>query len=139
MTTIAWDGKTLAADTQWTCAYVQQHSTPKIHTANGIAWGAAGDAGSALLFDEWMRDGRPDDKKPYFDKDLFVAIVVENGKAFRYEYALIPIPAGRPAATGSGGEIAMGAMMAGATAQRAVEIAIALDMGCGGEITVLSC
>lgn len=140
MTTIAFDGKTLAADTLWQSAYRQQHDTPKIRRRGGLVWGTAGDASDGFIFDEWLADGMPKDKKPTLsDKDGFVALVVENGVAYRYEGALVRIPAGVPAATGSGCEIAMGAMMAGASAKRAVEIAIKLNSGSGGKVRTLNC
>lgn len=41
-----------------------------------------------------------------------------------------------PAVTGSGGAIALGAMLAGATPAQAVAIAIQRDTGSGGQITV---
>ena len=35
MTTIAWDGKTLAADSQASCSYIRQGSTKKLTVKNG--------------------------------------------------------------------------------------------------------
>lgn len=42
-----------------------------------------------------------------------------------------------PFALGIGSDYAMGAILAGASAERAVEIACELDTHCGGEIVVM--
>lgn len=141
MTTIAFDGKTLAADTNWESAYRQQHDTSKIERHGGVAWGAAGQASDCVLFDRWMKAGRPEDQKPPLDDHgCFSALVIQDGKSQRCEgKSLVFLPAGIPAATGSGCAEAMGAMMAGATAKRAVEIAIKLDSGTGGKVRTLNC
>ncbi len=141
MTTIAFDGKTLAGDTSWQSSYNQQHHTPKIGRRAGIAWGVSGYGTDAVQFNQWMRAGRPADAKPKLDgADCFSAIVIEGGEAVRYEGASLTVcPAGVPAATGSGCEIAMGAMMAGASAKRAVEIAIILNSDSGGRVNTINC
>lgn len=141
MTTIAFDGKTLAADTCWQSAYRQQHATKKISKKNGVMWGSAGAAVDLVLFDQWMQRGSPHDDKPALEyPDEFSALVIRNGEAYRCEgKSLTLMPAGTPSATGSGCNEAMGAMMAGASAKRAVEIAIKLDSGSGGKVNTIAC
>lgn len=139
MTTVAFDGTTLAADTRWQSAYIQCHETSKIFRHKNKVCGAAGLAQDAILFRQWVIGGMKEDQKPNLCKDTFCAIVVTDGKPERYESALVPMPAGVPSATGSGCELAMGAMLAGANAKKAVQIASRLDTGTGGKITTLRC
>ncbi len=59
-----------------------------------------------------------------------VVRTAENGAWFAYDAPFY--------AEGSGAKIAIGAMAAGASSTRAVEIACEYDSGCGGEVATLS-
>jgi ATP-dependent protease HslVU (ClpYQ) peptidase subunit len=75
----------------------------------------------------------PDD----FTGEFSLLRLYADGSVVRYDGSLFPLPAQVPAAIGSGTEIAIGAMCAGAEPSRAVEIASERDTHTGGEITVM--
>lgn len=134
MTTIAWDGKTLAGDAQSTGDYIRPIQSRKIHRVGGALIGCAGLSTEGRTFVEWYKDRSKD--APKLDED-FIAIVIEDGEASYWDEKLTPLPMGTPAAIGSGNGYAMGAMMAGSSAERAVEIASKLDIYTNADIETL--
>lgn len=135
MTTIAWDGRSLAADRQ-----SSYHCNPvaKIeHNAYGLV-GASGDFDLGLAVMVWLAGNGPKPAIPS-DATLTVLHVDHDGKARIYHNALVPIPAGLPFfAIGSGRDYAMGAMAMGASAEEAVRIAARFDESTGGDVDVLT-
>lgn len=137
MTTIAWDGKTLAADTLGTCNGLREGHAPKAVRIGGVILAGDGSRALFLRFRAWFFEGRKG-PCPYEDKEA-----EGNGIAIQDGVLTCWGPQGpwpvtqRLFAIGSGYPVALGAMHAGADARRAVEIAISLDTGSGGEITVL--
>lgn len=128
MTTIAWDGKMLAADSQMTGSYIDRGAVKKIHKKNGALIAGAGAYAEILLFvNAW-----PD--KPEGLSDQFEALVIQDNTAAWWDNKHQPVPQGTPAAIGSGNQFAMGAMLNGATAKQAVQIAIELDPDTGGKV-----
>lgn len=71
--------------------------------------------------------------------ESFEALVIDlnTGKCYMYENRLYPYEVHPPFAIGSGFKYAMGALLAGATATQAVEIAIRLDKNSGGPIQTI--
>lgn len=140
MTTIAWDGKSVAADGQVTYGgqYIGPKSVRKIKRIDDIVYALAG---SAPLFDpfvEWYRNGaNPQNTLCVEKNDETALFVFKDGKCLMYK-ANIPYPDELfpPDAWGAGCEYAIGAMLAGADAKRAVEIAAICNPGTGGEICV---
>lgn len=139
MTTIAWDGRSLAADRQTTAGGTPTE-TCKVFEAfspTGERWlyGCAGNSGECHEFTRRVQTGL---EMPAFN-DLQVLAIGPDGSIW---------VAGSPAmfwdrkgtdkwAAGSGADYALGAMRAGATAFMAVEIATALDVHTGLGVDVL--
>jgi len=131
MTCIAWDGRTLAADSMTTAMDIHVWNSEKIERINGALVATAGRTEDGILFSQWFKAGCPGDQKPVLDADAFQALVVTRHGAFMYFEKLIPIPVQPPVAIGCGFTLALAAMKAGASATRAVEIACELDIHCG--------
>lgn len=141
MTTIAWDGKTLAADKQMTNHGLALRAT-KIKQIGDLFVAVSGAWDNAQGMFDWVREGMAREKYPSFqgDPDGFVGMLVVNasGDAVVFERFATPYPVEEPPfAMGSGRDFALGAMHAGATAEEAVRIAIALDASSGIGVDVL--
>lgn len=128
MTTIAFDGKRLAVDSRITTA----SDTVVIERAKklwkiGALWIAfAGNSQDMMLAVQWFRDGMPE-SKPKLDSN-FSAFSWDGKRLCRYECGLVPMPQNvKFAAGGSGIDVALGAMAAGANAVQAVKIAARFD------------
>jgi hypothetical protein len=150
MTTIAWDGRFLAADTRTTLgdsSIVQSVCHKLIATEYG-AYASTGRIGAAHLrrLIEWWEDGRgnpdPRDMPLHGYGDAASAgnfIVITTGAGGRQALMLsylVPygLPLGAPQGWGSGGDYAMGAMKTGASAMRAVAVAAECDACTGGDV-----
>ena len=132
MTTIAYDGETLAADSRFTNGYVDD-TAKKIFKIGNIYIATAGRYSQALIFIKWCRD-RTKEKPKAADLGEFQALEIRNGKPFEYDEHCEPVPMSIPAAVGSGAQFAMGAMKAGLNSKQAVRIAMKLDHNTGGKI-----
>jgi hypothetical protein len=90
---------------------------------------------------EWLLAGMPDDAKPEMPEgpDSFTVLVATEVGLYEYVDSLRPIPLGQIKwAIGSGAEFAFGAMDAGASAKRALEIACTRDVNSGLGIDVFT-
>ena len=134
MTTITWDGKTLAADSRVTDGCIEQVRCKKIHKAGEYIIAFCGDYAEGLAFVKWVKDGMVAERKPEDLEDFGALVVHPDGKVFEYTKRLIPLPCGCPTAAGSGRKSAMGALLAGANAVEAVKIAAKLDPYTGGPV-----
>lgn len=152
MTTIAFDGETLAADSQTTQEGVRLSMlAEKIHVRpEGAAWkvngemvaafGVAGKLNSAYLV-QYAMELEGFDASHAFPKGTsltFLAITVDGnvyvgGQNEDDEWAWLSKVAA-PMAVGSGAELAIGAMAAGANAEQAIEIASRFDTCTGGTV-----
>lgn len=146
MTTVCWDGKTMAADKQMNTGSMK-HLVARSKIRAGEYHGLPaifGGAGTTVYSDaviEWLVAGMPDEHKPEMpaNPDSFTVIVATEAGVFEYIDSLRPIPLGQTKwAVGSGGEYAFGAMDAGASAKRAVEIACGRDVNSGFGIDALT-
>lgn len=134
MTTIAWDGKTLAADTRATSSGMPYKAVKLFKLADGSLFAGSGDYGQVCSVREWLESGG---EKPRAD-DFAGLLVAPDGAAFRLETALIRLPLYEPFhAIGSGRDFAMAAMHCGRSAREAVEIAALYDVFSGGEIMAI--
>lgn len=137
MTTIACDGKEIAADGLVTGnGLVHMTDVPKVRRlVSGAVVGMSGSAfhmPQAVEFLEGKRDSIEFGVQ-------FEAIILHrggrcecmDGNGRRYEQTV-------PCVTGSGSPIALGAMAAGATAAEAVAIACRLDTCTGGMVTAMA-
>jgi len=141
MTCIAWDGKTLAADKRGTCAGMR-YTVTKIHRLPDglVAFSGGGAHASELL--NWFFGARDPAAYPRCEDDggAGALMVNESGVIFMYS-ADNPFPERIESAffaRGSGRDYAMAAMYLGCDARRAVEVACAFDVNCGGGIDTLT-
>lgn len=142
MTTIAYRDGILAADTALSRGGTHMVAVTKIvRRADGDMAAVAGIASLIGPFFEWFLGGEDGDPPTVPDEDNSCP----TGMIFRaaghvevYEaggwYRMNPNPY---MAIGSGRDVALGAMHAGARPQEAVEAAIVHDHGTGGDVTVL--
>ena len=152
MTVIAYKDGILAADRGVVGNDAWKGSAAKLsRSPAGTIAATAGEYSVCAIFhdlvetgvvDKWLHQGgRPVFEFPLpLDKVSFGAIVVDHrGEVFLIDRFGILCPGiDAPAyADGSGKEFAMGAMMAGADALRAVQIACELDCACRGPVDVM--
>jgi hypothetical protein len=143
MTTIAWDGKSVAADSRKTFGVFPSPSNySKLIIKGDIVFACTGCMPLFAPLVDWYLAGAvaKDCPRPAFneiDNDT-VLIIFREGRAFRLT---VSVPYAEevhaPIGWGSGGEYAIGAMRAGADTQRAVEIAIECDIQSGGPVEVI--
>jgi hypothetical protein len=92
---------------------------------------------------DWMSNGcNPETRPSLPESDGSTLLVVdENGKVYWLTWPYLrPIPIEEPfIAIGSGSAYAMGAMAAGASAERAIAIAVEFDPNTGKGIQVVRC
>ena len=134
MSIIAYDGKTLAADRQGTCADLAATHTKikKIPSGEVLAWTGEEEQGLCLAL--WYEAGSPVDKWPKFQEgdDWTRLIVASKEGVFTYEQVPKKVCVEDPfMAWGSGRDFAMGAMAMGADAEKAVLIANKHNIYCG--------
>lgn len=140
MTTIAWDGKTLAADKQTTHGGTPSLTT-KVYEAispEGKRWiyACSGRTDECQEFTRRVSAGR---EMPAFS-DINVLAIDHHGQVWMFHGTFWERKHVQQWAAGSGADYALGAMAAGADARRAVEIASTLDINTGidGGIDVLT-
>lgn len=137
MTTIAWDGKTLAADKQASVAEMRAKVTKirRLDSGDIVAFTGSYDYGMALA--KLYEEGDLLTNWPAFqaDKDNWTRLIVVNKHGLRvYERLPVALWFEEPfIAFGSGRDYAMGAMARGATAREAVLVAnqFCIDSGLG--------
>jgi hypothetical protein len=134
MTTVCWDGKTLAADRQCYGSF-KTRARKAWKLRDGRLFGAAGTTEEILAVRAWLEEGgtKPD------GLENFHGILIENGKVYRLEEKLTRHRIlERCHAIGSGAPFAITAMSLGKTAREAVLIAARFDPRTGGGVDVLS-
>lgn len=137
MTTIATDGKTMAADSRG-CAnsVIRSDREQKIRRLkDGRIVGFSGTAAAARTYLNWLEDGG---EMPKVDDGFSALVLSMDGTVQVHCNDEMPDDADLPAVLGSGGLLALGAMLAGASPEQAVAIAAQRDPFTGGEIRVLS-
>jgi ATP-dependent protease HslVU (ClpYQ) peptidase subunit len=135
MTTIACDGKSMAGDGLATrSTLVTAFDAQKVTMLDdGRIIGAAGEKPDTRKFRAWLQDGGPRPKL----KDLAALVLHPDGRlVYHTDSDPEGTATGIPNAIGSGCEVAIGAMLAGLSPEKAVEIAAARDVYTGGTITV---
>lgn len=104
----------------------------KVYRVGAVLIGGSGDNASVTQFVEWYKSNRA--VKPKFN-DFFVALVLSEAGLQYWSQTLIPDTIERGFhAVGSGGNCALGAMMAGASCLEAVRIACQVDTNSGGDL-----
>ncbi len=138
MTVIAWDGKALASDRQGNSSGMRQRTTKLVRTRAGHVLGWAGVHEVGLMRAAWYQEGAHAETWPrQHGEELTFLILLRDGKVYVYESLPVPQPLEEPfCAWGSGREYAMGAMAAGLSACRAVQVASRFDVDCGLGVVV---
>jgi hypothetical protein len=141
MTTVATDGKAMAADGMSgteTGRVLTLQRNKLTRLPDGSIFGAAGRNSDRQKVVTWLQEGEGD-KLPRLSDEFAGLRLMPGGEVLYYDPDLLPTTIDAPAAIGSGGELAVGAMLAGAKPSRAVEIAILRDNLSGGQIVSLTC
>ena len=135
MSTIAWDGKTLAAD-RLCCGNFKSRARKVFRLRDGRFFGGAGNFEQVLAVRAWLDEGGD---KPTELNNFSGILVAPNGTAYRLEERLIlDRILERCHSVGSGSPFAITAMALGKTAREAVGIAAGFDPGTGGGVDVLT-
>lgn len=155
MTTIAWDGETLAADSRTTAGNVLiSDDRLKLYSpASFEKWlvngyevaviGLAGNTGTELMLYDLLKSGITPLTEYPSHMDFTALCITKNGCAFilnkdeKEAHAMLCEQKG-PYAVGSGGGYARAAMLCGKTAEEAVEIAMQLDLSTGGLVNTFT-
>lgn len=138
VTTVAYRGGVIAADSQVTCADADVGRFGKIAERNGILCGAAGSMALAIGFLDWFRRGMKGEPPPMKKGDSGAeAFIVHDGWVICYDDTGWDRQRAEYYAIGSGQKLALGAMAAGASAEGAVRCAIKHDVYSGGDVTVM--
>ena len=137
MTTVAWDGTWLAADSQEQDHCIEPYSSQKLFRVKNTLVGLAGDRAESLRFLKWIERGEIEDEGPKALHGFYALVIRPSGRAFEYTKSLMPLACAKRTAIGSGRGPALGALLAGATAVEAVRIARRLDPYTGGRIRKL--
>lgn len=142
MTTIAWDGKTLAADKRISFGSLPAVTT-KVHRIDGALVAGCGEAALIQEMLQWLRDGAKPADYPARQRDpkenATVLLVRANGDVRQYETSPHPLVIENEFwAVGSGRDFAMAAMHLGCDARRAVLVASEFDTGTGNGVDTLT-
>jgi ATP-dependent protease HslVU (ClpYQ) peptidase subunit len=137
MTTIATDGRSMAGDSQMTGGSQVLRFSPKVsRLADGRIVGACGPTTECIKLVRWISEGGD---KPELSDEVCAIILNADGTVDWLDHKLETISGNLvPYAIGSGGDLALGAMLAGASPAQAVAYAASRDVHTGGEITVLA-
>jgi ATP-dependent protease HslVU (ClpYQ) peptidase subunit len=137
MTTIATDGQTMAGDGLVTSGgIVFGRTAVKVQKlSDGRLVGICGNARYAAPFVAWLESGGD---VPEMDDEFEALVVSADGTCKSYDYKGRSLDEELPTASGSGREIALGALVAGSTPEGAVRAACERDTMTGGEITIVS-
>lgn len=137
MTTIVWDGETVAADGMgvWggTCYRTQKLRLVQRTPGNFWVFGLSGDAPHCQALFEYWEGLRPEAPVPTPETGLnALCVELASGKCwFASDHRLVWTPVNGNFAIGSGAEYALGALTVGASALVAVKVAGRLDVNTG--------
>lgn len=138
MTTIAWDGKRLAADRLALTADLKRTVTKIWRLPDSRLLAGSGNLTTILEVKQWIIEGGERDKYPKSmasENEWARVCVVSSLGLHVYERSPIPVQYHEVHfACGSGRDFALTAMMLGKTAPEAVEIASIFDCGTGGGV-----
>lgn len=137
MTTIAIDRTHVAADGLRTWGdEIRGTNHQKIRVSNGMIYALTGSAPMFGPAVEWHEKGADPKTVPKCDGREWTLIVVDSSGIVTKWSDTCPYPESfdAPIAFGAGADLAMGAMLAGASARRAVELVAGLHVHTGGTI-----
>lgn len=139
MTTVVYSNGVLAADRRITQGGEIVGDTYKkvFRTQDGWIGAWCGTVTDGYAFAEWAINTTREDMPPRGD---YVGILINpKGKVFEFEHGK-PLPATRRRkfyTLGSGGTAALGALYAGASVKKAVQVAQKIDSASGGGVDVI--
>lgn len=137
MTTIAYDGKYLAADSQSNDNGIKRNVVKIFKHKLGL-FGISGLLTHGLQTIAWITDqGALPELYPKHEKDEigYTLHIDRQGRIWRYEGSSMPVEfLDKFIACGSGRDFACAAMELGASASHAVEIASKFDVNTGGKV-----
>ena len=138
MSVIAWDGRRLSADNQLSSESGVMCQGIKIRRGRGgVLLGWVGHQSVGLGMARWYDNGAktsnfPDCSCSAVNDSTALIVVLPDASVWCYEHTPEPIRvAEKVCAWGSGGDIALGALLAGAKSRRAAEIACQVVNDCG--------
>jgi ATP-dependent HslUV protease subunit HslV len=141
VTTIAYRDDVLAADTQITCGRTIDGWAQKAFRKGPLLYATSGSSGLGGAFLIWVASGMRGDApslKGEKDEDGAHGYLFPGGDRVVWRYDNVWATHRAPFfAYGSGAEIALGAMLAGASAEEAVRAAAQRNTSTGGDVTVL--
>ena len=133
MTTVAYDGKEMAADSQATSENIKTYTT-KIFKGPNYILGFSGPIDEGYVFKAILEEEMKN-KDAKLSKGFTALVWWDSGEIEEYYNSMVPVPViDKYAALGSGMSIALAAMYSGKTAREAVEIAKKLDVYTGGKV-----
>lgn len=137
MTTVAFKDGIMASESCQSHAYIDPVECRKIYVVNGDVIGLAGNLTDFQKFLKWYKDERSnheDIEGSSHQIESLEALVYSNGKLYCYDESCIAIRMGEIGAVGSGSSFAVAAMLAGASVEKAVDVACQLDPFSNGPI-----
>lgn len=140
MTAVAWNEDIIAWESRVQSGGMNfETRVPKVRVINGKVYAFSGDMDAFDHIIKWEQDGC-DLLESAMPETEWTLVVWEPGQETAFYTNFVPMKSWTwPVhAIGSGAQIAIAAMRAGADPRRAVEIACELDPGCGGPVHTLS-
>lgn len=152
MTTIVWDGKTLAADGRMTTgntvaednrAKIFVDTVSKLYGETVICYALAGSADMTHRIGEWISEGCPhtvEGQAKDWGKASFEVIIITTQSVYMYyseSNDLLEIF--HKVCLGSGGEFAQTTLHMGKDAKASVKLACEMDLFSGGVGTYINC
>jgi hypothetical protein len=116
---------------------VSSDRTKIYRLSDGRIIGGAGNSFDVAAWRDWLEGGKPGGC-PILSDQFCGLILTPTGETMWVDHKGRELATPTPCAIGSGQDVAIGAMEAGAPPEHAVAIAIRRDPFTGGEITVLS-
>jgi hypothetical protein len=136
MTTIAWDGKTLAADRRLVVGNKCYRAGKLYRFLDGSVAGFAGHAGQITQVVEWLANGEDPESAPEVD-DVRGIIASTSALLFVENTTLIPVDRDQPVSVGSGEDYALVILRDGGSAEQAVLRAAEFDPFTGDGVETL--
>lgn len=142
MSVIAWDGETVVADRQMAVDGLRQTTSKLRRLKTGEVIGWVGGYENGLAVAQWYEDGADPERWPECqgDKEDWASLVVFRPDGSAIEFERLPIAQTvmeKFFAWGTGRDLAIGAMAAGADPRDAVAIANRYSTSCGLGIDIM--
>ena len=134
MTTIAWDGKTLAVDSQFSEGAFKYYQNKMMTYTRGF-WSSCGEAADDAIF-QALLDGEKPLRKKIGKRSA--CLFTKDGEVWSIDPVGYVSPAPIPYAIGSGAELAIGAMYAGQSAVDAIKTVSKISPYTSGDIKAVT-